>query len=88
MCLALSSFQEPAEPHWAAGRDLVLMAAPCLALLCFAPALLTVSGTYHLLIRMQLHDSSTLLEKAVRYNQGGLVFAKTSGIELSTSSRS
>lgn len=63
------------------------MAVPVLSLLFFSSFPLIVSGLSSLLIRMQLHDSSALLEKAVRHNKGGLVFAKTSSIELSTSSR-
>lgn len=86
MWVALLSFQGLAGSRWPAERDPVPMAVPVLSLL-FSSFLLNVSGLSSLLIRMQLHDSSALLEKAVRHNKGGLVFAKTSSIELSTSSR-
>lgn len=84
--VALLSFQGLAGSRWPAERDPVPMAVPVLSLL-FSSFLLNVSGLSSLLIRMQLPDSSALLEKAVRHNKGGLVFAKTSSIELSTSSR-
>lgn len=68
-------------------RELVPMAVPVFLCSSFLLFSWLSMGLHSLLIRMQLHDSSTLLEKAVRYNKGGLVFAKTSSIELSTSSR-
>lgn len=69
--VALLSFQGLAGPRWPAGRDLVPTAVPVLSLLFFSSFPGNVSGRSSLPIRMQLHDSSALLERAVRHNNGG-----------------